>query len=373
MKVLSIIDSFKGTITSKQLNEIVKEELEKKGHIVDCITIADGGDGFCEAIADILENVKYKKVRVYNPLFQEIESEYLVDEVNNTAYIELAKASGINLIKKEELNPYITSTYGFGQLIDDAINSNIKRIIVGIGGSATNDGGSGMLEALGVKFLDANKQVIKHISNNRFKDIKSIDAKKFYEKINNKGIEFITLSDVSNPLLGETGATYIFSPQKGAKKESLSELEDNMRYFSSFKKEYRDYKGSGAAGGVGYALHAYFNAKFYPGIDYILDLVSFDKIVKKYDYVITGEGKVDIQSLLGKVIFKISSRCPISNNNQKKVIIVCAINDLKDIDLDKYNIENVYSIINDKKEVTIEESINNPIKYFRKMIEKEVL
>ena len=222
MKVLSIIDSFKGTISSKRLNELVTLELGNKGHIVDSITIADGGDGFLDAILGIIENVKVKKVMVNDPLFRSIESEYLVDKLNNTAYIELAKASGINLLTKEELNPFVASTYGLGELINDAINQGIKKIIIGIGGSATNDGGSGMLQALGVKFFDNKNQEIKNISNGKFKLINHIDETLFLEKI--KGIEFITLSDVVNPLLGPTGATYIFSPQKGAKIDGCKKI-----------------------------------------------------------------------------------------------------------------------------------------------------
>ena len=286
--------------------------------------------------------------------------------LNNTAYIELAKASGINLLKKEELNPYIASTFGLGELINDAINCGIKKIIIGIGGSATNDGGTGMLEALGVKFYDGNNNIIKHISNGRFKEIKRIDEAAFLERIAN--VEFITLSDVVNPLLGNTGATYIFSPQKGASSEDLKELESNMEYYSSFKEEKRDYPGSGAAGGVGYALHGYFNATFFPGIDYLLDLIKFNELVKEYDVIITGEGKVDIQSLLGKVIFKISSRCV-----DRKVIVLCALNELCDINLKEYNITNVYSVVSEKLNITKEDSMNDPEKCFRKLLKEEVL
>lgn len=366
MKVLSIIDSFKGTISSKRLNELVTLELEKKGHCVDSITIADGGDGFLDAICGILRNVESKKVIVNDPLFRKIESEYLVDSLNNTAYIELAKASGINLLKKDELNPFIASTYGLGELIFDAINSGIKKIIIGIGGSATNDGGSGMLEALGVKFYDENNDLINHVSNAKFKKIKRIDDSLFLERISN--IEFITLSDVENPLLGKTGATYIFSPQKGAKEEALEELESNMKYYSEFKKEKRDNPGSGAAGGVGYALNEYFNATFFPGMDYLLDLIKFDELVKKYDVIITGEGKVDIQSLLGKVIFKVASRCI-----NKRVIIVCALNELKDINLKDYNISEVYSVVSNKLKITKEDSMRNPEECFQNLLKEEVL
>ena len=217
-----------------------------------------------------------------------------------------------------------------------------------------------------VKFIDKDNNVIKKISNGKFKEIKAIDESEFLEKI--QGVEFITLSDVSNPLLGDTGATYIFSPQKGAKKEMLAELESNMEYYSSFKKDVRDNPGSGAAGGVGYALYGYFKATFYPGIDYILDLIDFDKLVNNYDYIITGEGKVDIQSLLGKVIFKIASRC-----GNKKVIVVCALNDLDNVNLKDYNIDKLYSVVSSDRNVTKEDSMNNPEECFRVLLKEEVL
>ena len=363
MKVLTIIDSFKGTITSKKLGEIVKEELEAKDHSVDVIPVADGGDGFCDAIEDIFisQNIKYKinKVEVKDPLFRKISSYYLVDTNNKIAYIELAKASGLNLLSSDELNPLITSTYGFGELISDAIKKKYKKIVLGIGGSATNDAGCGMLEALGVKFYNGNGDLITQINNTDVGTVEYLDDLDFKEKI--KDIEFVVLSDVTNPLLGDNGATYVFSPQKGAKKEDLEYLESNIFNFAKLNKTYINAPGSGAAGGVGYALLTYCNAKLYSGIDYILDLINYDDLVKKYDLVITGEGKIDNQSLDGKVIFRISNR-----SINKKVIIVCGVNELDSIDLKLYNVDAIYSVVNNK--TTREESLSNPEYYFRQMI-----
>ena len=363
MNVLTIIDSFKGTITSKKLGEIVKEEFEAQGHNVDVIPVADGGDGFCDAIEDILisQKINYKKMTldVMDPLFRKVSSYYLVDIKGKIAYIELAKASGLNLLDGLELNPLITSTYGFGELINDAIKHKYKRIVLGIGGSATNDAGCGMLEALGVKFYNGNGELIKQINNTDVGTIEYLDDSDFKKKI--EGIEFVVLSDVTNPLLGSNGATYVFSPQKGAKEEDLEVLEENIYNFAKRNKTYINHPGSGAAGGVGYALLTYFNAKLYSGIDYILDLIHYEELVKKYDLIITGEGKIDNQSLDGKVIFRISNR-----SADKRVILVCAINKLESIDLKLYNVEAIYSIVNDK--VTMEESINNPEYYFRQMV-----
>lgn len=354
MKVLAVIDSFKGTITSKRLGELTKEELRNKNIECDYLSISDGGEGFLDAISN---NLKLNEVivNVSDPLYRKINCRYLID-CCGTAYVELAESSGICLVTDNEKNPFVASTYGLGEVIKDAINKGNKNIIVGIGGSATNDGGSGMLEALGCKFYN-NDKLIYHISNRNFKEITKVDDTEFKKFI--EGVKFTVISDVTNPLLGKYGATYVFSRQKGAKEEDLPILEDNMAYYGSFKKEYIESPGSGAAGGVGFAFHAYFNAKFYPGIDYILDSIDFDNLALKYDYIITGEGKVDDQSFLGKVVFRIAER---AKNN--KVVIVCAINETKGKPLD--NIYSINSVVSG--DVTTEMSMNEPEKYYRELI-----
>lgn len=351
MKILSIIDSFKGTITSKRLSTLVKEELEDNDTYVKGVCIADGGDGFLDAISENIP-LEIKNVVVFDPLFRRINSYYMLTKDKKVAYIELAKASGINLLKESELNPLETSTYGFGQLILDAIKENVNKIVIGIGGSATNDCGSGMLEALGVKFNDGK---LTKLNNNKLKDVLKVDTKELENKI--KNIEFVVLSDVTNPLLGSLGATYVFSKQKGALDKDLSLLEDNIKTFANLDKEYIDYPGSGAAGGVGYSLKTYLHAKVVSGIDYILDLIDYDNLQKEFDIIITGEGKIDSQSLQGKVISSIIKR-----TKNRQIILVCAINELK-----QSNYE-IISIVNE--DVTKEMSINNPEYYFRKMIKK---
>ena len=275
MNVLTIIDSFKGTISSKDLGIITTNILGLNNIKSDYIAIADGGEGFLDAMM-VNGNLKEKKVTVFDPLFRKIEAKYLVDEIKSIAYIELVVSSGISLLSSDELNPFIASTYGLGEVIKDAINNGYKTICLGIGGSATNDGGAGMLESLGVKFYSQDK-LIERVKNIDFPIITNIDTSEFDLFI--KDTKFIVLSDVLNPLLGEKGATYVFSKQKGAKLEDLPLLEENMRKYSLFKKAYRENPGCGAAGGVGFAMHAYFKAEFYPGLDYLLDLIKFDEII----------------------------------------------------------------------------------------------
>lgn len=361
MKALIMIDSFKGTITSKRLGEITQEEMKKKGIEAEYYPIADGGDGFLDAI-EVFLDLKKIEVKCLDPLYREIDSYYLYDESNKTAYIELAKASGINLVTKEELNPYSLTTYGLGQIIDFAIGNGSKKIVLGVGGSATNDGGLGMLEALGVKFYDKDNSEMHHLSNKDMRNILKIDNTQFKKRISD--VEFLVLNDVTNPLLGKNGATYVFSPQKGAKKEDLEILESNMKYYSLvvsnlFGIDKSNYPGCGAVGGCGYALMTFCRAKFIPGIEYLLDLLDKKKNVDDYDMIITGEGKIDSQTLNGKVVAGISNRF-----KDKKMILVCAIDELYSTNDFNGKIYSVVPFI-----ASSEESMAHPEECYRRLVE----
>lgn len=364
MKVLSIIDSFKGTITSNELGSIISKVLRKKQINADYLPISDGGDGFLDAIEKAVSTKRFM-VKVLDPLGRQIETYYLYDDVNRIAYVELAKSSGINLLTQNELNPFLTSTYGLGQVINHIIDSEVKNIIVGIGGSATNDGGAGMLEAMGCLFYDDNNNMLTRLAGGNLDLVNRIDPLKFYQRI--KGVQFTVLSDVTNPLLYENGATYVFSKQKGAKEEAFKILDAKMKKYAMIIEEhlqqnYHDALGSGAAGGVGFAFHSLLKAKFYSGIDYILDLVDFNNLIKDYDYIITGEGKIDNQSLDGKVVFGISQRA-----QGKKIILVCAINEIEQTELSKRNINQIYSIVGNI--ATKEESMQHPKECFQRLCE----
>ena len=335
MKVLAIIDKFKGTISSKSLGKITKDVLTSKNHNVDYYSISDGGDGFLESINQN-KNLKRKYVYVLDALSNKRKVSYLID--NEKAYIEVAKIIGKN--KDNKLDIYNATTYGVGQVILHAINNKAKEFYVGLGGSITNDGGKGMLEALGFKIID-NK-----IINNM--------------NINLDEIKFNIVSDVNSPLLGDNGATYMFSKQKGAKDSDLIILENKMKDYSNLitsyiNKDYSNHQGSGAAGGLGFAFLSILKAKYIKGIDFILDYLNIDNIINEYDLIITGEGKVDDQSLNGKIVFEIINRY------KKECIIVCAINECKD---NKYKI---YSIVEDI--ATVEESTKHPKKCFKKLIQ----
>mgnify|MGYP002623998370 CR=1 FL=1 len=359
MKILSIIDSFKGTFTSLEVSNIVKEELEKKGAEVTCIPISDGGEGFLEAY-NYINKLPVLEVDTVDPLARPIKAKYLFDKENDFAVIELAQSSGITLIRHDERNPFITSTYGLGLVIKDAINRGAKNILIGIGGSASNDGGSGMLEALGVKFYDKDNNLITSLCNEKLGLIHHIDRKDF-QKLTSK-IRFDVCSDVTNPLLGENGATYVFAKQKGAKECDLELLENNMEHFSDFY-EGITIQGSGAAGGVGYAFRAYFNSFFHSGIGYLLQKIHFNHLIRDYDYIVTGEGKIDKQSLNGKVISEIVNKC-----KSKRVLLLCAINELKE---SLGTNVRIVSVVGEKFKV--EDSLNDPEGCLRDTIRRLLL
>lgn len=361
MKVLGMVDSFKGSISSEKIGRILKEELEKKNIECDYIPISDGGEGFLDMVECLEGNINRVYINTYDPLLRSIETYYLVSD--DIAYLEYAKCCGVGLFKKSEYNPYYTSSYGFGVLLKDAINKGYKNIVIGIGGSITNDGGSGLLEALGVNFIDDKNERISRLCNERLKYIKSIAFSNFP-----KDIKVTVVSDVKNVILGKTGATYIFSPQKGAKFSDLEVLEENMTNYvqvveNVLGSKFRNTKGSGAAGGVGFALISFFKAKVVNGIDFLFKKIDIERLIKIYDYIITGEGKIDKTSLYGKVVFEILKKV-----NPKKVIVVCGKNELCDEILHKFKLEKYYQIVD--YITTLENSLSNPEKYLRLLIKE---
>ncbi|MDD4388945.1 MAG: glycerate kinase [Bacilli bacterium] len=362
MKVLALIDSFKGTLTSAQLGKIITEELTKKNITADYLPISDGGDGFLDVIAKAADVITIP-VRVRDPLSRPLDSYYLYDEKQSTAYLELAKASGINLLKKEELNPLLASTYGLGQTISAAIRNRAKKIIVGIGGSATNDGGAGMAEALGCRFFDSSGKLMTGLAGGKLSEIAVIDTKPMQKKI--AGSDFVVLTDVTNPLLGEVGAINVFSRQKGANYKDMEILERGLSHYAQIVEKEggvfcRNRPGAGAAGGVGFAFYAFFNASYQSGIEHLLRLIDFKRLVKEYDYIITGEGKIDIQSFYGKVISEV-----IRQASGKKLILVCAVNELSSSQTNEFKINRIYQVVGTV--ASKEESLAQPEKYFRRL------
>lgn len=360
-RILVICDSFKGTLSSKEVGEIVVNNVNKNKYIAEYLPISDGGEGFLDILLKWNKNLKEHYVLSCDAFRRANSSKYLFDKVNNILYFELAECVGIKDLNKDELNPFIASTYGLGVAIKEGIlKHHPSKIVIGIGGSASNDGGTGMLEAMGVKFCDKDGNLIFGMCNKKLSSIYTLGTESFKKLIN--GIEFEVLTDVSNPLLGELGATYVFSPQKGATKNDLIALEENMSIYSQIVKKYFDddfseIEGAGAAGGVGFAFIAFMNAKLSLGIDVLLKGYHFDELVEKYDLVITGEGKLDEQSLNGKVISGIMSYSP---KNLEFVVGSCLLNDLP---------YKVHAIV--PNSATLEEALSKPRESLSKLIKND--
>lgn len=360
MKYLVISDSFKGSMSSKEVGEVITSTLKDMGHVADYILISDGGEGFLDALKSTNKDLKFITYPTYDALRRKKDARFLYDEKTKNAYFELAEVVGIKDLKEDELNVFKASTYGLGNLIMQALNDyEINDIYVGLGGSASNDGASGMLEALGLIFKDENGNIITALNNEKLSSVKEVD----YTLLNKvlRYHKFIVLSDVTNPLLGENGATYVYSIQKGAKENDLTILESNLRNFAEVTKKtlYCDYSiidGAGAAGGCGFGMISYLNAKVYSGIDVILKLNNLDIKINDYDEIITGEGSFDNQSLNGKVI------SGILKYDIKKLSICCGISKINNF---KYKI---YSIV--PNICTKEESLKNPKIALEKLIKE---
>lgn len=314
-------DSFKGTLSAIEVCNIMKSSIKnlyKDANIIS-VPVADGGEGTVDAFLYALGGEK-KSTWVSDAFNeQKILAHYamLKDDI---AVIEMATCAGLPLVKNR-LEPDKTTTFGVGELIIDAINSGAKKIILGLGGSATNDGGCGMAAALGVKFKDEQDQEFIP-TGGTLSQIYKIDMNNIYPKI--KDVEFISMCDVDNPLCGKLGASAVFAPQKGADEDMVKLLDEGLAHLAKIIKrdlhiEVKDIKGAGAAGGLGAGSIVFLQSKLTKGIDVILDTINFDELVSKADIVFTGEGKFDSQSLHGKVVMGVANR---SQKYKTPVIVV---------------------------------------------------
>lgn len=314
-------DSFKGTLSAIEVCNIMKSSIKnlyKDANIIS-VPVADGGEGTVDAFLYALGGEK-KSIWVSDAFNeQKILAHYAMLK-DNIAVIEMAACAGLPLVKNR-LEPDKTTTFGVGELIIDAINSGAKKIILGLGGSATNDGGCGMAAALGVKFKDEQDQEFIP-TGGTLSQIYKIDMNNIYSKI--KDVEFISMCDVDNPLCGRLGASAVFAPQKGADEDMVRLLDEGLAHLAKIIKrdlhiEVKDIKGAGAAGGLGAGSIAFLQSKLTKGIDVILDTIKFDELVSKADIVFTGEGKFDSQSLHGKVVMGVANR---SQKYKTPVIVV---------------------------------------------------
>lgn len=305
MKIVIAPDSFKGSLTSPQVCAAIEKGIRKADGNADIVSIpmADGGEGTVDALMNVLGGSKIQ-VWVKDPLFREIKAEYGILE-DNTAVIEMASASGLALLTPEERNPMNTTTYGTGELILDALNKGCRNFIIGIGGSATNDGGIGMAAALGANFYDREGNPIDLTGAGLLK-LHSLDLSRLDERI--KECRFKVFCDVENPLYGTQGAAYIYARQKGADDAMIEKLDMGLRRLSDviekdLGKQVAFIPGAGAAGGLGAGLIAFLNAKLEKGIDMMMETVSFRERIKNAALIITGEGRMDKQTGYGKTVY----------------------------------------------------------------------
>ena len=318
-KCLVMPDSFKGTVSAIEFCDIAKEAIKEKFPFCEvvCFPIADGGEGTADCFLQ-LEGYEKKYVTVSDAYMSPCQVYYA--QKGEVAVVELAKCAGLPQFENRK-NPCLTTTFGVGEMIAKAIESGAKKIILGLGGSCTNDGGTGMAFALGAKFYDKDKKEIFPKGDN-LNEISYIDLQETKEKL--KGISVVAMCDINNPLFGENGAAYVFAPQKGADKNMVAKLDNNLRSLSFTVEKitgenFSETAGVGAAGGAGFGVLAFLGGSLSAGIDIVLDTINFEKEAENAKIIFTGEGRLDKQSLGGKAVIGIARRAKLLN---KPVIAV---------------------------------------------------
>lgn len=319
MKVVVAVDSFKGSLSSIEAGNAVRDGIHKALEAeVSVCPIADGGEGTVDALVTGMGG-SFRLTTVTGPLGEPVLAKWGIIEATGekTAIIEMAEAAGIVLLKKEELNPYKTTTYGVGELIKAGISEGCKRFIIGIGGSATNDGGAGMLQALGFELTDAKGNEIERgaIGLKALSGISDENA-----VVGLKDCTIRVACDVKNPLCGNSGCSAVYGPQKGATPEMIANMDVWLANYATISGGDASYPGTGAAGGLGFAFRTFLGAKLEPGIDIVLEETELEEKIKEADIVITGEGRMDAQTIMGKAPVGVAG---IARKYNKKVLAFC--------------------------------------------------
>lgn len=302
-------DSFKESMTAKEVCDAMEKGIKKADSAAEVIKVpmADGGEGTVNSLVDATHGQRVI-VEVTGPLGNKISAYYGILGNGTTAVIEMAKASGLEIVEKKKRNPMITTTFGTGELIRDALDHNVKEIIIGLGGSSTNDGGSGMAQALGAKLLDQNNHQIPFGGGNLDKldkiDISNLDSRL-------QDVKIILASDVTNPLIGKEGASRVFVLQKGATPEMVEKLENNLQHYAKIvkrdlNKDVASVSGAGAAGGLGAGLMAFTTCEMRQGVDLAIEVTKLEEKIRDTDYVFTGEGGTDFQTKFGKTPYGVA-------------------------------------------------------------------
>ncbi|KPK85124.1 MAG: hypothetical protein AMS27_08230 [Bacteroides sp. SM23_62_1] len=345
MKILIAPDKFRGSLTAAEVAEAIAEGIQTV--IPECevtkFPLADGGDGTASILTNHFKG-ELVHIRVHNPVFEIIDAVYGYAEKIQTAFIEMSAASGLRLIPKEQQNPLHTSTLGTGEMIKDAINRGAQRIFLGIGGSATNDAGTGMAAALGYKFLDIKGNELKPAGGN-LEYIHSINDSVLL--FNPSSISVRVACDVSNPLYGKNGAAYLYSPQKGATPEIVKKLDKGLRNFArvvkdKFGKDVSKLPGAGASGGLGAGAVVFLNASLTSGIKLVMEITGFEDYLRTSNLVITGEGKIDKQTFQGKVVDGVTQ---LAKKYSIPVLAICGDLLIDDHELTRHGIKEARSLV----------------------------
>jgi len=312
MKIVIAPQAFKGSFSSIEVAHAI-EAGALKAHPnakIILLPISDGGDGFLETILTI-QNGDEKQSEVMGPLGNNMITKWGITHNPTTAVIELAKICGLNLIPKESRNPKLTTTYGIGQIIKEALDMGIRNFLIGLGGSATNDAGTGLVSALGAKFIDENGQKLP-LGGSHLVNLHSIDLSNLDPRIKESTI--VVGCDVTNPLTGPSGATSVYAPQKGATPEMVDLLENSLKHFAEVAhQDLKNIPFAGAAGGTAAGLHIFLGAHLKSGIDLVLDELNFNDKIRDADLIITGEGRMDAQTLYNKGPIGVAHRAKAQN------------------------------------------------------------
>jgi glycerate kinase len=368
MKIVIAPDSFKGSLSAFDVCKSIEKGIRKVFDSAEIISVpmADGGDGTAQSLIDATGG-NFINVKVNDPLLRSVDAFYGILGDGSTAVIEMAAASGLALLTKEERNPMKTTTYGTGELIKHALDMGCRNFIIGIGGSATNDGGAGMFHSLGVKFLDENDDEIGFGGGNLGK-LQTIDISQIDNRI--KLCNIIVACDVDNPLCGERGASNIFGTQKGADENMIITLDKNLSHYADMIEKYlgvsiKDYPGAGAAGGLGGGLLAFFNAKLMSGVNIVIETTALEDKLKDADLVITGEGMIDYQTQYGKTPYGVAK---LAKNHNIPVIAIAGGVGTDAQELYSGVFDSIFSIVD--KPMTLDEAIENTELLLQKTTER---
>jgi glycerate 2-kinase len=378
MTILIAPDKFKGSLSAHEVCQIISEELKSHASLnVIALPLADGGEGTCELLTTFSGGTMIN-IPVRDPLARTINSEYGISKDGRIAFLEMATASGLQLLKKEERNPFYTTTLGTGDLIRHALDRGVDEIIMGVGGSATNDGGMGMAESLGVVFYDASGNRLAGNGGN-LSHVRSFDSSQVHPRL--AKVKFTIFCDVDNPLHGQNGAAYVFAPQKGADKAMVLELDRGLKHYQKILetddpiKAIRaipritvDFPGAGAGGGLPASLKAFASLNIRRGMDFIAEFTNLEEKIRSADFVITGEGKVDSQTLSGKVVKGVAD---LAKKNHKRLAIIAGKNDLDHKGLAELGAVALVTLVGDG--LSEQEAIKNASQLIKTKVREQII